>query len=149
MVAPVRPMAVIRHYLRRDVLRLVVFVVRNVELHKLAAVLICPQLLALAPGVVADDGVGRVKDMAGAAVVLLQPDSAAALELVLKRQDIFYRRAAELIYALIVITYDAYVPAAAREKRGKEVLKVVCVLILVYQDISEAALPVRARVLML
>ena len=54
-------MAVIRHYLRRDVLRLVVFVVRNVELHKLAAVLICPQLLALAPGVVADDGVGRVR----------------------------------------------------------------------------------------
>ena len=46
-----------------------------------------PQSLALAAGVVGDDGVGGVQDVLGGAVVLLQPDDPGAAEVLFKIQN--------------------------------------------------------------
>ena len=108
--------------MRGDILRLVIFIVGDIELDKLAVTGVCPQLLALAPLIVADNGVRRVKDMACTAVVLLKADSAAAFKLAFKGENVFYGRAAELIYALIVITYNAYISPAPGEEGGEHIL---------------------------
>ena len=71
-------------------------VVRHIELQLLAPVLVGPELLALAALIVADDGVGRVQNMPGAAVVLLQTDGAAVFILTLKGEDVLNGGAPEL-----------------------------------------------------
>ena len=149
VVAPVLAAAVVGHYLRGDVLRLLVLIVGDVKLYLVAVVLIRPQLLALAPLIVADNGVGSIQYVAGAAVILLKADGAALLILALERENILYRRAAEFIDALVIVADDADIAEAAREQRREQVLQAVRILILVDEDVSETALPVCTRVLVL
>ena len=113
MVAPVCSVAVIRHDLGRDILGLVIFIVRDVKLDRLASVAVGPKLLAFPPLVVADNGVGRIEDLTGAAVILLKADHAAVFILILKGEDILDRSAAEFVYALVVVTDNADVPPSA------------------------------------
>ena len=76
-----------------------------------------PQVLALTPAVVGNDGVGRVQDRLRGAVVLLQPDDLRALVLLLEREDIFDRRTAEFVDGLVVVADNADVLISAREQR--------------------------------
>ena len=87
-------------------------VIRGEELHKVTVAAVSPEIFALALLVMADDGVCRAEDMACAAVVLLKADGAAVLVLALKAEDVLDRRAAEFIYALVVIADDADIPRA-------------------------------------
>ena len=118
VVAPVLAAAVVGHYLRGDVLRLLVLVVGDVKLYLVAVVLICPQLLALTPLIVADNGVRGVENVACLAIILLKTDGAALLILALERENILYRRAAELIDALVIIADNADIAEATREEES-------------------------------
>ena len=82
------------------------------------------------PVVVSDDGVGRVQDGLGRAVILLQADEAGIGELLLKIQDIFDRRAAEAVNALVIVADHANILPPPRQKRGQEILQVVRILVL-------------------
>ena len=124
-------------------------VVGDIEPDRVAPVLFRPQLLPLAAQIVADDAVGRVKDVAGAAVVLFQTDDPGVFILGLEGEDVFDRRPAELVDALVVVAHDADIARAAREERGEQILQVIRVLILVDQHVTEAALPVTAYLLVL
>ena len=127
---------------RGDELRLVVLVLRRVEQELVPGAGVGPERFALALGVVGDDGVGCVQYVAGGAVVLLQADGAAALELLFKAEDILDGGAAELVDALVVVAHHADVAPAAGQHGGQHVLEVVRVLILVYQHIFELTLVV-------
>ena len=149
VIPPVGPLAVSGHDLGSHILGLVVFVVRHIQLQWLPRPLVAPQFLALPPLVVADDGVGRVQDVGGTTVVLLQPDGAAVLVLLLKAEDIFNGCAPELIDALVIVAHHADVAPAPCQQGGEQILQVVGVLILVDQHILEAPLPVEAHLLLL
>ena len=149
VIAPGSAPAVSGHDLRRYLTGLVMLVIGNVELNGLSPVAVCPKLLALAPGIVADDGVCRVEYARGAAVVLLKADDAAVFVFILKGQYVLYRCAAEFIDALVVIAHNADIAPAARELRCKQVLEPVGILIFVDEHIFEAFLPVFADVVVL
>ena len=131
---------------RGDELRLVVLVLGRVEQELVPVAGVCPKRLALALGVVGDNGVGSPEDVAGGAVVLLQADGAAALEFLFEAEDILDGGAAELVDALVVVAHHADVPPAAGEHAREQVLEVVRVLILVYQHIFELTLVVLEHV---
>ena len=99
-----------------------------------------PQVLALAAPVVPDDGVGRLQDIAGGAVVLLQANDPGVLVLTLEGEDVFNGGATEPVDGLVVVTHHADVLPSSRQKPGQEVLEVVGVLILVDEDVAELPL---------
>ena len=88
-------------------------VIGNIKFDSLAGVTICPELLALSADIVANDGVCSLEDMRRAAVVLLKTDDAAALVLILEREDIFDSCATEFIDALVIVADNADIAPAA------------------------------------
>ena len=129
-----------------DEVGLIVFVVRLVQRNGIAAGLRRPERFALSLAVVRNNGVCRGEDVSGRAVILFKPDDARLRILFFKGKDIFDRRAAEFVYALIVIADNTYVSAAARYECGKEILQMVCVLILIDENVAEFSLIIREHV---
>ncbi len=82
-------------------LALVALVVGVVADDGLAVALVGPQLLGLAAQVVGDDGVGRVEDGLGGAVVLLQHDHGGVGESLLELQDVADVGAPEVVDAVV------------------------------------------------
>src|SRR3990167_6981167 len=123
-----------------------------VHAHRLACTLGGAQVLAQAPGVVADEVVGRVEDVAVAAVVLLQLDLLLHVELTHEVLHVAHARTAKGVDALVVIAHgdhaavrlEAAVHLVTRELLEPQVLQAVGVLELVHQDVREAPLVVRA-----
>ena len=93
--------------LGRDEGRLVVLVVGDVADDLLALARVGPQVLGLASLVARDDRVGRGQDRLGGAVVLLQQDRARVGVVLLEREDVADRRAAEGVDRLVGVTDDA------------------------------------------
>ena len=145
MLTPVCPAPVLRHDLGSDILRLVIFIVGHIELDRLASVAVGPEFLALSALVVADHGICCVEDLSCAAIVLLKPDHTAVFVFIFERKNVFNRCAAEFVNALVVVADNADIAVAAGDKRGEQVLQMVRVLILVNENILEAALPIKAR----
>jgi hypothetical protein len=124
-----------------------------VHAHGLARALRGAQALAQAAAVVADELVGRVEDVAVAAVVLLQLDLVLHIELAHKVGHVAHARAAKGVNALVVIAHghDAGVRVqlaidhVARHLLEPQVLQAVGVLELIDQDVAKAPLVVRAQ----
>ena len=149
MVVPPLPRPVVGQDAVGHILGLVILVHGGVEGHLLPRRARRPQLLALAALVVLDDCVGRRQDVFGGAVVLLQPDGAAALILVLKRQDILDGGAPEPIDGLVIVAHHADVLMSPRQQGGQQILQVVGVLVLVDENIAELPLVISTHALVL
>ena len=80
-----------------------------------------------------DHFVGGIENRLGRAIVLLQPDDAGILELLLKAQDILYGGASEFIDTLVIVANDTEVLVLLRKQAHQTVLGVVGVLVLIYQ----------------
>ena len=78
-----------------------------------------PQLLALPALVVADNGVGRVQDMAGGAVVFLQTDHPGPLVLLLEGQNVLDGGPPEAVDGLVVVAHHAEVLIPPRQGGGQ------------------------------
>ncbi|EWS63306.1 hypothetical protein Y695_03462 [Hydrogenophaga sp. T4] len=145
------------HVFSRELLHLVHHPLRFGEIaggfehaHRLARAGVGAQVLAQAVAVVADQLVGRVEDVADAAVVLLQLDLVLHAELAHEVGHVAHARAAEGVDALVVVAHGEDRVARGREpfeRRRAEhldpgVLQAVGVLELVDQDVFEAALVV-------
>ncbi len=148
VIAPLPAAPVFVHYARGHILRFVPLVIGEIAFDQFPVPGVRPKVFALALGVILYYSVGRVKDMTGAAVILLQADGAAVGILLFKGKYVFNCRAAELIYTLVVITYNAYITAPFCKKRREEVLETVCVLILVNEHIFKPLLPIAAHIFM-
>ena len=115
----------------------------------LAGLVVGEQRLAEAALVVGDQVRGGGEDVAGRAVVALQPDHGGAGEILLEAQDVVDLGAAPAIDRLVVVADAADVAAALRQQAQPEILRDVGVLILVDQDVAEALLIVGEHVRML
>ena len=111
---------------------------RFVQPQRFAAALGGPQVLAQTLAVVADQRVGRVQDVALAAVVLLQLDHAALGELALEVEHVARGGAAESVDRLIVVADREDRVVAACQQLEPPILQPVGVLELVHQDVREA-----------
>ena len=121
---------------------LVALVRRLEELDLLAVPPIGEQALRLAAHVVAHDRVGRVEDVAGRAVVLLELDHRRVGIVLAEAQDVLDVGATPAVDGLVVIADDHEVLVLAREQVGDGVLNAVGVLVLVDADLAEALLVV-------
>ena len=142
IVLPAAPHADPRQHLRCHILGLVVLVHGGVALNPLPRSRLCPQLLALAAAVVADDCVGGIQNGLGGAVVLLQTNHSRPFVLLLKGEDVFDRRPPEAVDGLVVVAHHTDVFPLPRQRGGQQILQVVGVLILINEDIAELVLPI-------
>ena len=140
VIPPVQPAVIVHHHLAHHKVGLVALVEIGLDEHLVPRAVAGPQGLALTALIVADHGVGRVQNVLGGAVVLLQPDHPGAAVLLLKAEDILDIGAPEAVDALVVVAHHADVAVAACQQAGQQVLQVVGVLILVHQHIAELPL---------
>ena len=121
--------------------------------HRLARAGVGAQVFAQAPAVVGDQLVGRVQDVAGAAVVLLQLDLVLHPELAHEVGHVAHPRAAKRVDALVVVAHRKHRISRRREAFDRwcaelldpGVLQAVGVLELVDQNVFEAPLVVLAH----
>ena len=124
-----------------------------VHAHGFARALRGAQVLAQAAAVVADEVVGRVEDVAVAAVVLLQLDLVLHIKLAHKVGHVAHACAAKGVDALVVVTHGHHAGVAlqaarhfvARHLLEPQVLQAVGVLKLIDQDVAKAPLVVLAN----
>ena len=109
-----------------------------VQAHLVAGIALGPQRLLLAARVVGDHLVGRVQNVGGGSVVLLQLDDPAVREVLLEFQYVADVRAAPAVDGLVVVAHHAQVAAPVGEQLDQHILGVVGILILVHQHITEA-----------
>ena len=114
-----------------------------------------PQVLGLAARVARDHRVGRRQDRLGRPVVLLEQDRLRVRVVLLEVEDVADRRAPEGVDRLVGVTDDAQLgrwhrlgvfgrtpgrrPVGTRELPHQDVLRVVGVLVLVDEDVTEPA----------
>ena len=101
-----------------------------------------PEAFALARSIVADDGIGRVEDGLGRAVVLLEPDDLGFWVLLLEAQNILDSGPPEAVDGLVVVAHHADVLILLGQQLDQHILGVVGVLILVHHDVAEFVLVV-------
>jgi hypothetical protein len=128
-----------------DPARLVALAVGLMDADRLAAAGLGPQVLAQARGIVLDDGIGRVEDVAVGTVVLFQADQVRHLELAFEVGHVADVGAAEGVDALVVVTDAEEVGAAASQQFQPAVLQFIGVLKLIHQHVLEALLIVPAQ----
>ena len=85
---------------------------------RLARAPLGPKALALSARVVGDDGVGRLEDAVGGAVVLLELYRVAVLVVLFKVEDVADVRAAPAVDGLVVVAHDAQVVLPLWSGRG-------------------------------
>ena len=119
--------------------------------HRLARARVGAQVFAQTLAVVRNQVVGRVQDVAAAAVVLLELDLVLHTELANEVGHVAHARAAEGVNALVVIAHGKQgvgaVPVLRQRAQELEpgVLQLVGVLKLIDQDVAKAALVVLAH----
>ena len=143
MILPPSALAEVLQNFPGHILGLIILIHGGVQLKGVPRPRPCPKFLALAALVVPNHGVGRIQNMAGRAVVLLQADHPSPLVLLFKGEDIFYGSPPEPVDGLVVVPYHAEVLIPPRQGGGQQILQVIGILILVDQDIAEFFLIVR------
>lgn len=88
--------------------------------------------------VVGDYLIRRIKDVGGAAVVLLQLDDGGVGEILFKIENVADIRTAPAVDALIVIAHDAKVSALLRKELYQRILGKVGILVFVHVHIAKA-----------
>ena len=98
-----------------------------------------PEVFAFSADIVRDDLVRRRKYLLCGAVVLFEPDDLCSAELMLEIKNVVYIRAHKAVNALVVVSDNAYIAAAAKQA-DKFVLERVRVLILIHENVVEPVL---------
>ena len=106
----------------------------------LAALVLCPEGLALTSGVVLDNLVRRVEDGFCAAVILFKTDYLCVFEALLERENILNRSSTEFIDTLVVVSDYADILRLFSEHRNKLVLHLVGILVLVNHNVFKKVL---------
>ena len=123
-----------------DLARLLLAVPDAAHADLLAVLAVGPQGLAEPALVVGDQARGGGQDMAGGAVVALQPDDPGAGKIALEAQDVAHLGAAPAIDRLVVVADAAEVAPALGQQAQPQILRDVGVLVLVHQDVAELLL---------
>ena len=124
-----------------DPATLVAFVFGVVADDRLAGTLLGPEALGLAARVVVDHRVRSIEDRLARAVVLFQHHGGGLGKRVLELEDVADVGLAEPVDRLVGVADDTHVALGLGEQEHELVLDRVRVLVLVDQDVFEAALP--------
>ena len=124
---------------------LVGLVLSPIDMNLFPLAVVGPELLALSLGVVADHTVGRVEDIGGGAVVLLQPDGPGAGVIFLKVEDVLNGGAPEPVDALVVVAHHADVLLRPGQQAHQLELCHAGILVLVHQQIAVTLLVIMAH----
>ena len=89
---------------------------------------------------------GGGEDMAGRAIIALEPDHLGAGEIVLEAQDVVDLGPAPAIDRLVVVADHAEIARTLRQQPQPQILRNVGVLIFVHQHVAEAILVLRQHV---
>ena len=127
-----------------DELGLVALVERGVQPDAFAVAARGPQVLAEAPGVVGDQRVRGLEDVAGGAVVLLQAVHLRGRVVARETREVLHARTAPAVDGLVVVTHHEGRAILAGDQQRPGVLDGVGVLELVDQHVPEALLVVLA-----
>ena len=127
-------------HLTGDELCLLVLVVGVEDGDLGAAAAIGPQLLVLAAGVAADDGVGSIEDRLGGPVVLLELHDLGIRVVALEVEDVAQVGAAPRVDALVIVAHHRQVAVLGGQQAAEQVLRAIGVLVLVDQDLLPAPL---------
>ena len=100
-----------------------------------------PQRLGVELGVLGDEGVGRVQDGAGGAVVLLQLDDGEVGKVLPQTLEVLQRGAAPAVDGLIVVAHSRQARAVAHQLLQERVLRHIGVLVFVHQKVAQLFLP--------
>ena len=119
---------------------LIVLILGLVENDLLTCPLIAPELLVMAVAIVTNNRIGCLKNISGGTVVLLKLDNRSVGIGLIKVKNILNRCATEFINRLIVVANDHDIAIFVRKELSQNELRIVCVLILVYQNVSELIL---------
>ncbi|MCY1528504.1 hypothetical protein D9M68_636100 [compost metagenome] len=130
---------------RDRALGLVVLVVGIDHAHRFAFAQVAPQRLGKQLGVGADHVVGRAKNGAGGAVVLLQLDDLERRVVDRQLLQVVQRGAAPAVDRLVVVAHRRELAALAGQRLEHFVLRGVGVLVFVDQDVAQHGLPLRAH----
>ena len=84
----------------------------GVDLDFVAYAVVSPQLLALAPDIIAYNGIGGVQYIGGGTVILFKPYYLSAPVLILKIKYVFNGGAPEAVNALVVVTHNTQIVKA-------------------------------------
>ncbi|MCY1427248.1 hypothetical protein D3C76_841990 [compost metagenome] len=125
------------------------FVEGRIQAQRFAVAAVGPQLLAQAPAVIGNQGVGCLENAGGGAVVLLQADHLGIREIGAVLMNILDFRPAPAVNRLVVVAHHHQALAALGQQAQPGVLHGVGVLELVDQQVPESALIVfeQARVI--
>ena len=129
-----------------DVARFVDVVEAGIDPNPLATAAVGPQLLAHAPAVVADQGVGSLQDGAGGAVVLLQTHHPGIGEFLGETLDVLDPCATPAVDGLVIIADHGHAFAITGQQLQPGVLQGVGILELVDQQVGEALAVMRQQV---
>ena len=99
-----------------------------------------PKIFAFPLAVVGNHGVGGIQYILRGTIILLQTNDHRIRVAGFKAQNIFNRRAAEAVNALVIVADHADVAVAVGKQRSKLILRVVGVLILVDHNIAKLPL---------
>ena len=130
------------HYLIDYVSALIVLIVGFTQGDLISPALIRPKRLIVTVIVVLYNGVCRIENGLGRAVILLELDDACLGIGLVEIKNIFDGCATEAVYALVIVTNDHYVSVFIGKELGEDELRIVGILILVNEDVSELALVV-------
>ena len=123
-----------------DLARLLLAVPDAADADLVAHLAVGMQRLAEPALVMGDQAGGGGEDMAGGAVVALQPDDPGAGKIALEAQDVADLRPAPAIDRLVVVADAAEIAPALGQQAQPEILRDIAVLILVHQDVAELLL---------
>ena len=98
-----------------------------------------PKGLAQPAPVGSNQAGGRAQDVGRGAVVALQPDDLGAREVLFETQDVIHLGAPPAIDRLVVVAHAADIAPGLAQEAQPEILGDVGVLVLVDQDVAEAA----------
>ena len=101
---------------------------------------LCPESFFLTLCIVDDHLIGCVKDVLGRTVILLQAHHLSFRENLLKSQNVPDISPAETINGLVIITNNAEILVFLSKKAYEFKLCCICILILIYHDITETLL---------
>ena len=119
---------------------LIMLVAGHMQHQRIAGRIFRPHRFRLAAGIVVDQGIGRIEDHLGRAVILLQFDYRSFRVIFFKIKDVADIGAAPAVNALVRIADHAEVAVLCRQHPGQCVLRVVGVLIFIDQDIAKPLL---------
>ena len=116
------------------------FIIRAVGDNIFSFRVLCPKIFRLTVAVMRNDCVGCTKYFLGRAVILLEHDFFRVWIILLEIQYVRNICPAPAVYGLVCVTDDAEILVSCCQKTRQLILGVICVLILVNEDISESAL---------